>query len=402
MTLRSRLVLPLLCAAAALLSSGCDSGTAAAEADPAAAGAPAALRLKPVSPVPHALAHLAPDGTLGMPSGWNIDSTGVVRSGRNLAFLAVPPAKSASDGQGSETWVVDSGTGTVRRYQQANPGWTSNTVTLASGRLLRVESRQLDGTACGEEKSEAADCYRWRLYSQPLSSHKPVLLARSAHAGPQSLVPHPLAYKGSFVWEEALPGGKTGVFRWTPGKGRPVRVLTRAGSGFGQLDVDGRTLYLTEGKLSQDGGTSIRTTYRLGLGQHPTAAVKVATFTGSGGFAVRGGRIAYYPRSADETARIKVLTIGAETAPIEVGKAVNGFYTVAWVTKDRLVTWSGSGYALNDVRRPTKATVFAADAVGLGVPRGYDDTLYVVYDPYQFAQSRGTKPTVLAWRHSSS
>ncbi|SNX63099.1 hypothetical protein SAMN06272735_4899 [Streptomyces sp. TLI_55] len=46
--------------------------------------------------------------------------------------------------------------------------------------------------------------------------------------------------------------------------------------------------------------------------------------------------------------------------------------------------------------------MFAADAVGLGVPRGFGSTLYVVYDPYQFAQSRGAKPTVLAWRHSSS
>jgi hypothetical protein len=389
---------PLLCAAA-LLVSGCDGNSAAEERTSASPAAQTTLRLKPVSPVPRALAHLAPDGTLGLPAGWNVDSSGVVRSGRNLAFLAVPPARSASDGRGSETWVVDSGTGRVRRYRQAESGWTSNTVALGSGWLLRVESRQLDGPACGEAKSQASDCYSWRLYGQPLTSARPVLLARSAHAGHQSLVPHPLADGGSFVWEEAVTGGRTGVFRWTPGKGKAVRVLTRAS--FGQLDVDGGTLYLTEGKLSQDGGTSTRTTYRLGRGKSAVAA-KVATFTGSGGFAVRSGRIAYYPRSADENARIKVLTIGARTAPVEVGKTINGFYTGDWITRDRLVTWSISGYALNDVRRPTKATVFAADAVGLGVPRTFDDTLYVVYDPYQFADSRGTRPTVLAWRHSSS
>jgi hypothetical protein len=396
---RSRLLVPLLCAAA-LLATGCDGNSAASERTSASQAALTPLRLKPVSPVPRALAKLAPGGTLGMPRGWNIDSSGVVRSGRNLAFLAVPPTGSASDGQGSQTWVVDPATGMARRYRQADSGWTANTVTLGSGWLLRVESRQLDGSDCGEADSQAADCYRWRLYGQPLTSSRPVLLAESAHAGRQSQVPHPVADGGSFVWEEAVTGAKAGVFRWTPGGGKAVRVLTRAG--FGQLDVDGGTLYLTEGKLSQDGGTSTRTTYRVGLRQRSAVAAKVATFTGSGGFAVRGGRIAYYPRSADENTRIRVLTIGSRTAPVEVGKTINGFYTVDWVTRNRLVTWSISGYALNDVRQPTKATVFAADAVGLGVPRGYDDTLYVVYDPYQFADSRGAEPTVLAWRHSSS
>ncbi|MFE2421888.1 hypothetical protein [Streptomyces hokutonensis] len=396
---RSRLLVPLLCAAA-LLATGCDGNSAAADRTSASQAALTPLRLKPVSPVPRALAKLAPDGTLGMPRGWNIDGSGVVRSGRNLAFLAVPPTDSASDGRGSQTWVVDPATGTARRYRQVDSGWTANTVTLGSGWLLRVESRQLDGSDCGDADSQAADCYRWRLYGQPLTSSRPVLLAESAHAGRQSQVPHPLADGGSFVWEEAVTGAKAGVFRWTPGGGKAVRVLTR--TGFGQLDADGGTLYLTEGKLSRDGGTSTRTTYRVALRQRTAVAAKVATFTGGGGFAVRGGRIAYYPRSADENTRIKVLTIGARTAPVEVGRTINGFYTVDWITRNRLVTWSISGYALNDVRQPTKATVFAADAVGLGVPRGYDDTLYVVYDPYQFADSRGARPTVLAWRHSSS
>ncbi|MFF4020166.1 hypothetical protein [Streptomyces sp. NPDC001843] len=396
---RSRLVVPLLCAAA-LLVSGCDGNSAAVERSSDSTTALSSLRLKPVSPVPNVLADLAPDGTFGMPRGWNIGGTGVVRSGKELAFLAIPPSEQDSDGQASQTWVVDSGTGKVRRYQQPPSGWAAATVTLGSGWLLRVQSRQLDGTACGEAKSEVSDCYSWRLYGQPLTSRKPVLLAQSAHAGSQSLVPHPLADNGSFVWEQALTAGRTGVFRWTPGKGKAVRLLTR--NSLGQLDVDGTTLYLTEGKASQDGGTSTRTTYRLRFRQQSAVADKVAAFTGSGGFAIRGGHIAYYPRAGDRNARIKVLTIGARTAPIEVGKTLNGFYTVDWITKDRLVTWSISGYALNDVRRPTKATVFAADAVGLGVPRGYDNTLYVVYDPYQFAQSRGTKPTVLAWRHSSS
>lgn len=391
--------MPLLCAAAALTASGCDTNSAAAERASAPAAAQAPLRLKPVSPVPHVLAKLAPDGTFGMPSGWNVDSSGVIRSGKNLAFLAVPPAETASDGRGSQTWVVDSVTGKVRRYRQAEAGWTPNTLALDSNWLLRVESRQLDGTACGEERSPAADCYRWRLYGQRLTSHRPVLLAQSAHPGHQSVVPHPLADGGSFVWEEALAGGKAGVFRWTPGRGRPERVLTR--TSFAQLDLDGATLYLTEGKLSHDGGTSTRTAYRLNLRQLPVTAKKAATFTGSGGFAIRGGRIAYYPRSADENAKITVLTIGAKTAPVEVGKKINGFYTVSWITKDRLVTWAISGYALDDIRQPTKATTFAEDAVGLGVPRGFDDTLYIVYDPYQFSDSRGTKPTVLAWRRTS-
>jgi hypothetical protein len=39
-------------------------------------------------------------------------------------------------------------------------------------------------------------------------------------------------------------------------------------------------------------------------------------------------------------AKIKVLTIGSKAAPVEVGKKINGFYTVSWITKDRLVNWA--------------------------------------------------------------
>ncbi|MBL1081697.1 hypothetical protein JK359_06840 [Streptomyces actinomycinicus] len=391
MTLRSRL-LPLLCAAAALLTAGCDSGTAGTTGP--AASAPAPVRLKAVTPVPRALAKLRPDGSLAMPRGWNIDGSGVTATGKHLVLMAVPPARTR--GGAAETWVVDSGTGRVRRFPQVGSGWTANNPVLGGGWLLHVESRQLDGTACGQPASATADCFRWRLYAQPLSSGKPRLIARSAQPGHQSLVPHPLADGRTFVWEQGTTAGKYGVFRWTGGAPRPERLLSR--STRGRLDVDGGALYLTEGTLTPDGGASTRTTYRLGL-RSPVQPRRVARFTGSGGFAVHGGRIAYFPRAADETGRIRVLTIGGRTRPVDVGAPVNGFYEVDWITGNRLVTWAISGYALADVRHPATSAGFSPDAVGLGAPRGAGNRLYVVYDPYQFTQSRGAKPTVLAWRH---
>lgn len=72
-----------------------------------------------------------------------------------------------------------------------------------------------------------------------------------------------------------------------------------------------------------------------------------------------------------------------------MGAALNGFYEVDWITGNRLVTWAISGYALDDLRHPRSTLVFSPDAVGLGAPRGFGNRLYVVYDPYQFAQSRG-------------
>jgi hypothetical protein len=336
-----------------------------------------------------------------MPSGWNTDGSGVVGSGKDLAFLAVPPAKGASGGGASETWVVDSGSGRVRRFPQIDSHWAPGSVALGAGQLLRVESRQLDGTACGEAAGTTSDCFSWRLYAQPLSSSssKPRLLARSAHPGHQSRVPRPLADGRSFVWEQGTDGGKFGLFRWTPGAAKAVRLLTR--SSLGQLDVDGGTLYLTEGRLAADGARSIRTTYRVGTGR-PAGARQVARFTGSGSFAIRGGRVAYFPRSDDERGRIRVLTLDGRTAPVEVGAPLHGFYTVDWISGNRLVTWAISGYALADLRHPRTSTAFSPDAVGLGVPRTSGNSLYVVYDPYEFAQSRGTKPTVLAWRHFPS
>ncbi|MFJ3308986.1 hypothetical protein ACIPSA_39265 [Streptomyces sp. NPDC086549] len=398
MTLRSRLV-PLLCAAAALLSSGCDSSAAAAGGSAAPTASRASLRLKEVSPPPRALAKLQPDRTLGMPSGWNIDGYGVVGSGKDLAFMATRTAKASSGGGVTETWVVDSDSGRVRRFPQINSHWSPSTDALGAGWLLRVESRQLDGTACGEEASGTADCFSWRLYAQSLSSSKPRLLAQSAHPGHQSRVPHPLADGGSFVWEQGTTGRKYGVFRWAPGAAKAVRLLTR--SALGQLDVDGGTLYLTEGRSTADGAESIRTTYRVGTGQ-PAVARRVAGFTGSGSFAIHGGRVAYFPHSDDKSGRIRVLTLGGRTAPVDVGAPLQGFYTVDWISGNRLVTWAISGYALADLRHPRTSTVFGPDAVGLGVPRTFGNTLYLVYDPYQYAQSRGTKPTVLAWRHFSS
>ncbi|WP_089099711.1 hypothetical protein [Streptomyces hyaluromycini] len=389
--------LPLLCAAAALLASGCESGSAAAQDTAASSSARTTLTLMPVSPLPKALKKLRPDGNLGMPRGWNIDGSGVVRSGKRLVFLAVPPASASTGTSTEETWVVDTGTARVRRFAQVTAGWSPGTAVLGGGWLLRVESRQLDGTACGDKASQTSDCYSWRLYGQQVTSGRPRLLAQSAHAGHQSLVPHPLADGGSFVWEQGLTGGKAGLMRWTPGAAGPARLLTRSTTG--QLDLDGGTLYLTEGKLSADGGTSSRTTYRVGLRQRSAVAERVAAFTGGGGFAIHGGRIAYFPRPADETGRIRVLTIGGRSAPVDVGKAVNGFYTLDWITPNRLVTWSVSGYALDDLRHPAASAVFSPDAVGLGVPRGSDGTLYVAY---QFAPSRGVKPTVLAWRNFAS
>ncbi|MFI0968094.1 hypothetical protein ACH4S8_43135 [Streptomyces sp. NPDC021080] len=400
MTLRLRLV-PLLCAAAALLSSGCADSAVAAGGSAAPTASQASPRLKEVSPPPRALVKLRPDRTLGMPSGWNIDGYGVIGSGKDLAFLATPPAKASSGGGATETWVVDSVSGRVRRFPQIDSHWAPSGIALGAGRLLRVESRQLDGTACGEAADAAADCFSWRLYDQSLSSSspKPRLLARSAHPGHQSRVPHPLADGRSFVWEQGTSGGKFGLFRWTPGAAKAVRLLTRSAQG--QLDVDGGTLYLTEGRLTADGALSSRTTYRVGIGQ-PAVARRVARFTGSGGFAIHGGRIAYFPHSDDESGRVRVLTIGGRTAPVDVGASLQGLYTVDWISGNRLVTWAVSGYALADLRHPRTSTAFSPDAVGLGVPRTFGNTLYVVYDPYEFAQSRGTKPTVLAWRHFSS
>ncbi|WP_162684291.1 hypothetical protein [Streptomyces populi] len=399
-TLRSRLV-PLLCAAAALLSSGCDSGAAAAGGPAAPTASGASLSLKEVSPTPRALAKFRPDRTLGMPGGWNTDGSGVVGSGKDLAFQVTPPAKGASGGGASETWVVDSGSGRVRRFPQIDPHWAPSGIALGAGRLLRVESRQLDGTACGEAAGATADCFSWRLYDQSLSSSssKPRLLARSAHPGHQSRVPHPLADGRSFVWEQGTAGKKFGLFRWVPGTARPVRLLTR--SSLGQLDVDGGTLYLTEGRLAADGAQSVRTTYRVDTRQ-PVAARQVARFTGSGSFAVHGGRIAYFPHSDEERGRVRILTLDGKTAPVDVGAPLRGFYTVDWISGDRLVTWAISGYALTDLKHPRTSAVFSPDAVGLGVPRTSGNTLYVVYDPYQFAQSRGAKPTVVAWRHFPS
>ena len=73
----------------------------------------------------------------------------------------------------------------------------------------------------------------------------------------------------------------------------------------------------------------------------------------------------------------------------------DGFYTVDWISRTRLLSWAASGYALYDLSRPGRQTVLAADAVGLGAPREYDGTLYLGYDPYEFTTVRGTNPRLI-------
>lgn len=280
-----------------------------------------------------------------LPSGWSVDDAAASASGRWLAFSVYRTGSTDyPTPRREDTWVTDTATGQTRRFPLVNRTWYGGTSAVVGDWLLRREEQQIGNS----------DSYRWRLYAQPISSDRPMLLAQSNGAVSMNTVPTLPAIEGgdTAYWVVGASANRYAVDRWRPGQRHPQRLalLSHQAEPF----ADGHGIYLDQYLALAGNGEPPAVVSRLaGDGSVHT----LVTVSSSVEPVVTGSHLVYFPHPGDGQGRwmLRPLTTSGRARPI--GTSVRGAYAAVPLNDHQFLSWWSDQYDVLDINTGKQTTV---------------------------------------------
>jgi hypothetical protein len=273
-------------------------------------------------------------------------------------------------------------------------GWSVTSPTITSGWAVARVDKELPESRCPGGTS--AGCFVWQVvaYPGPGVAGKPRVLAKSAHPGDQAFVPYFARSDNGVAWQQGTSVTSSTNYWWQPSLSAPLLL----GHVHGQQDLefDGNTLYGSESGLALGASPHILTQVALPGQRQSSLSI---TYTSSGTAAINNGRLVYFPKGGADTASWVVQKLPGAPAmsyrtPPKLTPAVNGPYSIQWITPDTLISWSDSGFELYDARTGKGTQIASELDMKLSVPRADDGYLDLAWNP----TNPRSGPSMIAWR----
>jgi hypothetical protein len=270
-----------------------------------------------------------------------------------------------------DTWVTNTATGRTRRFPLINRGWYGGASAVVGDWLLRREEQQIGNT----------DSDRWRLYAQPISSARPMLLAQSNGAVSTGAVPTLPAIEGNTAyWVVGTTASQYAVDRWRPGQRHPQRVATLGRQADPFADAHG--IYLDQYLALAENGNAPVAVSRLASDGSVHTLVTVSSSTEP---VITGDHLVYFPHPGVGQGRwmLRPLTASGRAHPI--GTPVLGPYAAVALNDHQFLSWWSDQYDVLDINTGQQATI-QRGTINVTVPRTTGTMMSVgVNQPKQIA-----------------